>query len=118
MPFSVAKHAVYASCHCPSFLYSFDNVYIRFPPKSLEIKKISFNFANGHNNTCNYGEKIDPLGHICIAKVNCWRPGIKIKDIIIDISTYFWGASTQNPLSLDMNNLFKNNIELFRKCHF
>ena len=86
-----------------------------FPESKPEFRFITPFYHINVNNTCNYGEKIDPLGHICIAKVNCWRPGIKIKDIIIDISTYFWGASTQNPLSLDMNNLFKNNIELFRK---
>ena len=64
--------------------------------------------------TCNYGEEIDPLGHIDGTNNN-WKPGIKIKDKIIDISTYFWGADPGCIQSVDMTNLFKNNIGLFRK---
>jgi len=46
-----------------------------------------------------------------------WNPKvpIKIKDFIIDISTYFWGANPDSPYGLDRAELMRENIELFNK---
>ena len=36
-----------------------------------------------------------------------------MKDLIFDLSTFFWGATPDNPYGLDRAFLFKNNRKLF-----
>ena len=57
------------------------------------------------------------LGYIDMAILNWWNPKVtvKIKDIIIDISTYFWGANPEEPYGLDRAKLMNTNLELFNK---
>ena len=43
-----------------------------------------------------------------------WHPNTKIKDIIIEIYSYFWGADPESPFSLEQKYLMKN-LELFNK---
>ena len=67
------------------------------------------------NHVQQYGDEIDPLGYISIANVNAWHPNTKIKDIIIDIFSYFWGAYPGGIFSLERKDLMKNNLELFNR---
>ena len=51
-----------------------------------------------------------------MAILNLWnKSNVKIKDIIIDISTYFWGASPESPYGLERVDLMNTNLELFNK---
>jgi len=61
----------------------------------------------------NYGDEIDPLGHICAAILNDWNPNTKIKDIIINIFSFFWGSRC--CCNLKLRDLYKNNLELFNR---
>ena len=57
----------------------------------------------------------ESLGHIDSAIFNWWRPETSIKEIIIDIFSFFWGANPDSPYGLYGARLMKENIELFNK---
>jgi ubiquitin-protein ligase len=63
-----------------------------------------------------YGDEIDPLGEIkLLGGVLDWNPNTKIKDIIIDIFSYFWGGNPDNAFSFALKALYKKNLKLYNR---
>jgi ubiquitin-conjugating enzyme E2 D/E len=59
------------------------------------------------NDIMQYGDEIDPLGHLCTLIVNNWEPKNTIREVIIYIYSLFF---TQDPCcSLEKMDLYKNN---------
>ena len=68
------------------------------------------------NNIQQYGDEIDPLGVIGhLQNVLNWNPNTKIKDIIIDIFSYFWGGDPDNTHPSSLRDLYKKNLELYNR---
>jgi len=86
-----------------------------YPKSRPEFRFVTPFYHVNVNHIQQYGEEIDPLGRIDIANLYDWSPNTKIKDIIIDIFSYFWGANPESPYSLELKDLYKNNLELFNK---
>ena len=57
----------------------------------------------------------EPLGHIDTAILNWWKPDTSMKEVIIDIISFFWGAYPECPYGLERQVLYYKNIELFNK---
>ena len=60
----------------------------------------------------------ESLGHICTTILIWWNPNTKIKDIIIDVLSFFWGENPESPCiheCLKIADLYKNNTELYFK---
>ena len=100
--------------------YSGGKFYIKAKfPIDYPNSRPSFYFVTPfyHVNVNNIKKSFCPLGYIDMLVLNMWNQKlqIKIKDIIIDISTYFWGANPQACYDFEIAKLMEKNIELFNK---
>ena len=55
------------------------------------------------------------LGHIDTAILNFWNPCTKIKEVILDILSFFFICDPDCPFGLERADLIRNNRELFDK---
>ena len=55
------------------------------------------------------------LGHIDTAILNWWKPTTKIKEVILDILTFFFICDPDCPFGLERSDLIRKNRELFDK---
>ena len=86
-----------------------------YPQSKPEVRFITPIYHVNVNHVQNYGEEIDPLGHVCISTINNWKPNLTMKQVFIDIFALFYLGNPESPFSVDMKNEFKQNKALYDK---
>ena len=89
-------------------LFPFD-----YPQSKPEVRFITPIYHVNVNNVQNYGEDIDPLGHVCISTINKWNPTKTMKQVFIDIFALFYLGNPESPFSIDMKKEFKEHKDLY-----
>ena len=54
----------------------------------------------------------EPLGHVYIPKLNCWKPEYKMEDVLTDIFYLFYRSNPESPYCLDRVNEVRFNTAL------
>ena len=86
-----------------------------YPQGKPEVRFITPIYHVNVNHQQNYGDEIDPLGHVCISTINNWKPTYNMKQVFIDIFALFYLGNPESPFSLDRKKKKKNNRPLYEE---
>ena len=86
-----------------------------YPQGKPEVRFITPIYHVNVNHQQNYGDEIDPLGHVCISTINNWKPTYNMKQVFIDIFALFYLGNPDSPFSLDRKEEMKNNRPLYEE---
>ena len=86
-----------------------------YPTGKPEVRFITPIYHVNVNHVQNYGDEIDPLGHVCISTINNWKPTYNMRQVFIDIFALFYLGNPESPFSLERKEEMKNNPKLYEK---
>ena len=86
-----------------------------YPQTKPEVRFITPIYHVNVNSTQNYGEQIDPLGHVCISTINNWKSTFTMKQVFADIFALFYLGNPKSPFSMDMKKEMEENKALYDK---
>ena len=84
-----------------------------YPQSRPEVRFITPIYHVNVNDKQQYGDDIDPLGHVCISTINNWKPTLTMKQVFADIFALFYLGNPKSPFSVDMQKEFENNKALY-----
>ena len=86
---------------------------VDYPQTKPEVRFITPIYHVNVNDKQNYGDEIDPLGHVCISTINNWKSTFTMKQVFADIFALFYLGNPKSPFSLDMKAEFENKKGLY-----
>ena len=86
-----------------------------YPNEKPEVRFITPIYHVNVNHVQNYGQEVDPLGHVCISTINKWKPSYTMRQVFIDIFALFYLGNPESPFSLDRKNEMINNRPLYEE---
>ena len=86
-----------------------------YPNEKPEVRFITPIYHVNVNHVQNYGQEVDPLGHVCISTINKWKPSYTMRQVFIDIFALFYLGNPDSPFSLDRKNEMINNRPLYEE---
>ena len=86
-----------------------------YPYEKPEVRFITPIYHVNVNHVQNYGDQIDPLGHVCISTINKWKPTNTMRQVFVDIFALFYLGNPESPFSLDRKEEMKNNRPLYEE---
>ena len=86
---------------------------VDYPQTKPEVRFITPIYHVNVNDKQNYGDEIDPLGHVCISTINNWKSTFSMKQVFADIFALFYLGNPKSPFSLDMKAEFENKKDLY-----
>ncbi len=86
-----------------------------YPNSRPEVRFITPIYHVNVNHQQNYGDEIDPLGHVCISTINNWKPNFNMRQVFVDIFALFYLGNPESPYGLDRADEFRNNRALYEE---
>ncbi len=86
-----------------------------YPNSRPEVRFITPIYHVNVNHQQNYGDEIDPLGHVCISTINHWKPNFNMRQVFVDIFALFYLGNPDSPFSLERKDEMKHNRPLYEK---
>ena len=86
-----------------------------YPNEKPEVRFITPIYHVNVNHVQNYGEEVDPLGHVCISTINKWKSSYTMRQVFIDIFALFYLGNPDSPFSLDRKDEMINNRALYEE---
>ena len=86
-----------------------------YPNSRPEVRFITPIYHVNVNHQQNYGDEIDPLGHVCISTINNWKPNFNMRQVFVDIFALFYLGNPDSPFSLERKDEMKYNRPLYEK---
>ena len=86
-----------------------------YPEGKPEVRFITPIYHVNVNHLQQYGEEVDPLGHVCISTINFWKSNCTMRQVFVDIFALFYLGNPDSPFSLDRKNEMINNRPLYEK---
>ena len=86
-----------------------------YPIERPEVRFITPIYHVNVNHVQNYGDNIDPLGHVCISTINKWKPTNTMRQVFVDIFALFYLGNPESPFSLERKDEMKNNRPLYEE---
>ena len=87
----------------------------KYPNEKPEVRFITPIYHVNVNCKQNYGDQVDPLGHVCISTINRWKPQNTMRQVFVDIFALFYLGNPENPFYVDMKEEMKNNRKLYEE---
>ena len=86
-----------------------------YPYEKPEVMFITPIYHVNVNHKMQYGEKIDPLGHVCISTLNYWKPNYNMRKVFLDIFALFYLGNPDSPFSKERKDEMTNNRALYEQ---
>ena len=86
-----------------------------YPNSRPEVRFITPIYHVNVNHQQNYGDEIDPLGHVCISTINNWKPNFNMRQVFVDIFALFYLGNPDSPFSLERKDEMKKNRPLYEQ---
>ena len=86
-----------------------------YPIGKPEVRFITPIYHVNVNHVQQYGDEIDPLGHVCISTINEWKPTCNMRQVFVDIFALFYLGNPESPFSLERKDEMKNNRALYEE---
>ena len=92
---------------------------IHFPPeypnKAPEVYFITPIYHVNVNPTAPKEEGGESLGHVCISTLIWWKPGYKMKEVLLNIYSLFYMQNPDSPYGISRAKEYKQNFGLYEK---
>ena len=86
-----------------------------YPQSKPEVRFITPIYHVNVNHVQQYGDEIDPLGHVCISTINEWKPTYNMRQVFVDIFALFYLGNPESPFSLERKEEMKKNGPLYEE---
>lgn len=87
-----------------------------YPNTKPEVRFITPIYHLNVNHLQQYGDEIDPLGHVCISTINNWDPSKSdMTKVFKDIFVLFYQPGVESPFGFDRRDEYKKNPKLYEQ---
>lgn len=86
-----------------------------YPNSKPEVRFITPIYHININHEQQYGEEIDPLGHVCISTLNKWDSNCNMTKVFKDIFALYYMPNPESPFGFDRRDEFKKNPKLYEE---
>ena len=86
-----------------------------YPNSKPEVRFVTPIYHVNVNPLSQYGNEIDPLGHVCISTINKWKPDYTMRKVFLEIFALFYLGNPKDPFVPEMKKEMEENRQLYDK---
>lgn len=86
-----------------------------YPNTKPEVRFITPIYHLNVNHIQQYGDEIDPLGHVCISTINKWNSSCNMAKVFQDIFVLYYQPGAESPFGFERRDEYKKNPKLYEQ---